>query len=254
MADFSDAAKRQLGYFHGLSKTPTEENQNVYESQYKSSHTVRLNEVWADEVAWAADIIAADAEAIANPAVTKYTLNILTEIPGSNGQSWYLNDSGLFVRPFISPVDVPHTVTNLPSHGYQLLLYRNDETLITPTEGSWNVDYYAGIIKFAEGYTPFDLGWGVPKVTVFVYTGQSSSTSLSVKTENFVLTTTDISNKYVELSSVPQVKEKVLIFVEGGMKGELDVDYTLVLSRIDWNGLLWENLLAVNDKLTIYYW
>ena len=257
MADFPDQAKRQLGYFHGLSKTPTESNQNVYESQYKSSHTVKSKEVWADSIAWAPDLATADTEASTNSAVTKYTLNPLTEIPGSNGQSWYLNISGAFIRPFISPVDVPHETTNLPSDGYQILLYQNDNTLITPTEGAWIVDYYAGIVKFAEGYTPANLGWGIPKLTCYVYTGNTlsgSSTSSTVKTEAFVLSSTDISSKYVTLTQVPQAKEKVLVFVENGLKGELNIDYDIITNTINWSGFSLESLLNIGDKLTVFYW
>ena len=255
MADFPDSAKRQLGFFHGLSKVPTESSQYVYESKYKSAHSVSSKDVWVDEIAYAETETEADNEASSNLAVQKYELNSLTMIPGSNGQSWYLDDNGTFVRPFISPVDIPHSQTNNPSFGYEIKLYDSNNNLITPTEGAWLVDYYAGIVKFAEGYTPSDLGWGTPKITCYVYTGKTLESSLNNQdVEIIILNNTDINNKYITLSRTPLDATDVLVFVDGGPKGEYDVDYTVSSNVITWSGLAWENLLEENDKLSILYW
>ncbi len=252
MAEFPDVAKRQLGFFHGLSKVPTSSTQQVYESKYKSAHSVKSNEIWSDPIAYAANTSAADAEATVNLAVTKYTLQSLTEIAGSNGQAWYLDNIGTFVRPFISPVDIPHPTTNSPSDGYQGLLYQSDNTIITPTEGSWLFDYYAGIVKFAEGFTPSDMGWGIPKISCYVYSGATGGNTEDV--EEFVLTGTNITNKYITLSNVPTTSTKVMIFINGGLKGQLNTDYHIVGNQINWNGDLWDGVLTSSDILTILYW
>ena len=254
MADFPDSAKRQLGFFHGLSKVPTESSQYVYESKYKSSHTITNRDVWTDTVAYAANETEADAEAASNLAVQKYILQNLTPIPGSNEQAWFLDDNGTFVRPFISPVDIPHPTTNEPSYGYEVKLYDSNNNLITPTEGAWVVDYYAGIIKFAENYTPSDLNWGNPKITCYVYVGSTLETSqLHSDVEIITLDNTIINNKYLTLSQTPKDPTDVLVFVEGGPKGEYNVDYTVSSNTISWSGLAWESLLEVNDKLSIVY-
>ena len=171
MATPLQATERQNAFFHSLSKATTNSTQYVFESKYKSAHSVKGSEIWADVISYCADSAAADAEATANAAVEKYTQVTLTEIPGSNGQAWYINNAGTFVRPWISPVDVPNSTTNAPSDGFQANLYTSTGTLVTPTAGVWFVDYYAGIVHFEVGSTPVDLGYGTPKITCYVYTG-----------------------------------------------------------------------------------
>lgn len=171
MATPLQATERQSAFFHSLSKATTNSTQYVFESKYKSAHSVKGSEIWADVISYCADSAAANAEATANAAVEKYTQVTLTEIPGSNGQAWYINNAGTFVRPWISPVDVPNSTTNAPSDGFQANLYTSTGTLVTPTAGVWFVDYYAGIVHFEVGSTPVDLGYGTPKITCYVYTG-----------------------------------------------------------------------------------
>ena len=171
MAAPLQATERQNAFFHSLSKVATNSTQYVFESKYKSAHSVKGSEIWADTIAYCANSAAADAEATANAAVKKYTQVALTEIPGSNGQAWYINKAGTFVRPWISPVDVPNSTTNDPSDGFQANLYTSTGTLVTPTAGVWFVDYYAGIVHFEVGSTPANLGYGTPKITCYVYTG-----------------------------------------------------------------------------------
>lgn len=171
MGSLSAAEQRKLAYFHALGKVMTENTQAVYESQYKSSHNVRLSEVWSDDIAYAVDYSAAVAEAGANSAVTLVYQGQLTQIFGSNGQAYNFFSGATFIRPWISPVDIPHPVTNLPSFGYEVRLFDGTGSEIYLTEGAWSVDYYAGIIHFSEGYTPADMGWGAIKATFFQYTG-----------------------------------------------------------------------------------
>ena len=172
MALFSAELQLKIAFFHTRNKVLTEDSQNPYESQYKSAHTQRKIEIWGTTINYCLDQSEADAEAVDNDAVTKYTLEDLTPIPGSNNQSWYLDDVGLHVNPWISPVDIPHEDTNAPSYGFQMTLFQQDGTLITPTEGRWVIDYYSGILQFEQGFTPVDMGWLLPiKGTIFAYTG-----------------------------------------------------------------------------------
>lgn len=190
MGSLSTAEQRQLAYFHSLSKTLTETTQNVYESKYKSSHNVTLNEVWNSSINYCSTYTDAVTEAGSNFAVTIFTKVELDMIYGSNGQAYtYIKDGtfkdnsypidergevttgGQFIRPWISPVDVPQTSTNEPSYGFEVRLFKGNGTEIYQTEGAWTVDYFSGIIHFAEGYTPSNMGWGSVKATFFQYTG-----------------------------------------------------------------------------------
>ena len=172
MGSLSAGEQRKLSYFHALGKTMTENTQAVYESKYKSSHNVRLTEIWSDDIAFADNYTLAVAESVSNSAVTLVELQQLTPIFGSNGQSYNFFSGSTFIRPWISPVDIPQINTNNPSNGYNVRLFRGDDSEIFLTQGAWAVDYYAGIIHFAEGSTPVDLGWGNIKATFFYYSGE----------------------------------------------------------------------------------
>ena len=213
MATPLQATERQNAFFHSLSKATTNSTQYVFESKYKSAHSVKGSEIWADVISYCADSAAADAEATANAAVEKYTQVTLTEIPGSNGQAWYINNAGTFVRPWISPVDVPNSTTNAPSDGFQANLYTSTGTLVTPTAGVWFVDYYAGIVHFEVGSTPVDLGYGTPKITCYVYTGaygagttgidfSSYEEVTALENDDFILISRGGSLKKIKVSNV----------------------------------------------------
>jgi hypothetical protein len=198
MSELSQNEQRKLAYFHTLGKVMTENTQELYETKYKSSHNIRYNEIWIDDITYAPDYLTAYAESLSNSAVTVFENVILDMIYGSNGQTYcyvkngtfkddtypisergQVTSGGTFIRPLISPFDVPNLITNEPSLGYSLILYRGDDATdgnpgdqIFLTDGSWVVDYYSGIIHFAQGYTPIDLGWGSIKATFFQYTGK----------------------------------------------------------------------------------
>lgn len=172
MASLSSNEQRRMAYFHSLSKVMTENvNQDVYNSIYKSAHSVRLIDIWSDNINYCVTFNDAYNESLINSAITFYSAVTLTSIPGSNNMSWYFNSGGTFIRPWVSPVDVPNNITNLPSYGFEMKLYTSGGTQIGMTTGAWSVDYYAGIIHFGQGYTPIDLGWGIPKASFFQYSG-----------------------------------------------------------------------------------
>lgn len=222
MATPLQATERQNAFFHSLSKATTNSTQYVFESKYKSAHSVKGSEIWADVISYCADSAAADAEATANAAVEKYTQVTLTEIPGSNGQAWYINNAGTFVRPWISPVDVPNSTTNAPSDGFQANLYTSTGTLVTPTAGVWFVDYYAGIVHFEVGSTPVDLGYGTPKITCYVYTGAYGAGTSSGGTLTGL---TDVPDSYATHAGkylVVNNTEDGIEFVATGSTSELE--------------------------------
>ena len=222
MATPLQATERQNAFFHSLSKATTNSTQYVFESKYKSAHSVKGSEIWADVISYCADSAAADAEATANAAVEKYTQVTLTEIPGSNGQAWYINNAGTFVRPWISPVDVPNSTTNAPSDGFQANLYTSTGTLVTPTAGVWFVDYYAGIVHFEVGSTPVGLGYGTPKITCYVYTGAYGAGTSSGGTLTGL---TDVPDSYATHAGkylVVNNTEDGIEFVATGSTSELE--------------------------------
>jgi hypothetical protein len=151
----------------------TEHSQYFFESKYKSAHSVRAQDIWVNDITYCATEALADEFAGSGDVVTKFIQQALTMVPGSNGEAWYLESGSEFMRPWVSPVDVPNPLTNEPSYGFQAKLYREAGDLIFPTEGVWFIDYYAGIVIFEQGSTPAQKGYGIPKITCFVYTGDT---------------------------------------------------------------------------------
>lgn len=174
----SENEQRRLAYFHAMSKTMTVDSQKISNSLYKSSHNVRMQEIWLSEIIPCSTYAEAVAQSVINNAVTLHTGATLIQLAGSNGQGWYFTSGGKFIRPWIDPVDVPFPDTYLPSTGFTAMLFRGDDatkgipgTQISPLEGAWITEYYAGIIHCGVGNTPQDLGWGTIKATFFEYSG-----------------------------------------------------------------------------------
>lgn len=233
MGSLSTNEQRKLAYFHALSKTMTEGTQEVYETRYKSSHNVTLNEIWADNIYFAADYTTAVAESLTNSAVTLFEQVEMDMIYGSNGQAYsyisggtykdssyplpergQLTSGSTYIRPWIAPTDIPHPITNDPSSGYALRLFRGNNTEIFLTEGAWAVDYYAGVIHFAQGSTPTDLGWGAIKATFFQYsgnygasgtTGGFTSAIFNSGTSQLVFNSGETTETILDLSSLNNV-------------------------------------------------
>jgi hypothetical protein len=237
MGSLSSNEQRKLAYFHALSKTMTEGTQEVYETRYKSSHNVTLNEVWFDNIYYAADYTTAVAESLTNSAVTLFYQVTMDMIYGSNGQAYsyisggtykdssypalergQLTSGATFIRPFIAPTDVPHPQTNDPSYGYALRLFRGDDATsgvpgseIYPTEGAYTIDYYSGVIHFALGYTPTNMGWGSIKSTFFCYTGSYgtsgsfASALFNSGTSQIIFNSGETTETILDLSSLNNV-------------------------------------------------
>ena len=172
MAQYSSQLKQNVAYFNALNKMLTEGSQYPFESKYRSLPNIPGSSIWTDIVPFCQ--LAADADSFVNTNPTigkKFTQVSLTPIPGSNNQAWYIDDAGKFVTHWIAPTDIPHTLTNDPSDGFQASLFTSANVLVPPTNGKWNIFYAQGIVLFEAGSTPIDLGWGIPKITCYAYVG-----------------------------------------------------------------------------------
>lgn len=201
--------KLETSFFHVLGKVFIKQGQNVFESEYKSSHNISKTEIWTDDVPYAATIVDADTNNTNLTQITKYSDVRLYPLQGSNQQVWYFdsnaatfgtsdaNASGFkpqtFVRPWISPVDSPSPTDSSPSYGYSVILKDANGTTIGSGDGTWEIDFYAGMIKFGVGKTPNIAGWGIstspayntaddsnyPTLTFYAYTGRYLSDTLT---------------------------------------------------------------------------
>lgn len=176
----SESLQISYGFFHSNEATQIEQSQSTYQSQYKSGHVIFPKDILLDPLDYCADANAVDEFILNNPGIiTRYASFSLTQVPGSNSQSWYIEDNGKWMKPIITPNISPDPNTNAPSYGFAFNLYKEDGTLIFPFSGVWWIDAYQGIVKFEKGYTPADLGYGTPKISCYVYTGQTLESRLS---------------------------------------------------------------------------
>lgn len=178
--------KRKLAYFHAMSNKMLSSTQNVHETLYKSSHNITYDDIWSDEIGYADTYADALIEANTNDAVTLFENVQLLEMPNSNNESYCYFHNSIFIKSWISPIDVPLFGTLNPSNGYKVKLYKENGSEVLTTEGDWSVDYYAGIINFSIGFTPIDLGWGNITVTFFQYSGAKGIPTKITNTYNTV--------------------------------------------------------------------
>jgi len=75
-----------------------------------------------------------------------------------------------------------------------------------------------------------------------------------VNFEKFILNTTDISNKYIDLLMAPKSNDSLNLFVDGGGKGLLDTDYTVSGTRIDWGSREYDGILEIGDIISTVCW
>lgn len=180
MAQPSATLQQKAAFFHGLGRVLTEENQYIFESQYASSHVMFVKDILGETVPFCADEATADAFVAANPSIVKkYTQATLVQVPNTNGQAWYIQDSGEWMKPILNEILIQNPTTNAPAIGFMPKLYSGvDNSLVSPGTGVWWVDPFAGMVRFGSGYTPSDLGIGTPKLTCFVYIGKTLTEKL----------------------------------------------------------------------------
>lgn len=69
----------------------------------------------------------------------------------------------------------------------------------------------------------------------------------------FTLDSTDISNKFIILSSTPQDSSKVLLSVITGIDQDNGTDYSVTGTTLSWNALGLDSLLEAGMKLVVTY-
>jgi len=180
MGSPSDNLQNKYSYFHSVGKTLTEESQFTFNSAYKSGHVIFPADVLTDDIPYLSSTTEVDAYISGNPGILKkYTLKELTELTGSNGQSWYIEDGGQWIKPIMVPSLAPDPTPNDPSNGFIVNLYESDDTFIPPTDGVFWIDAFQGLVKFEEGFTPSDQGYGNIKISCYAYIGGTLSEEIS---------------------------------------------------------------------------
>jgi len=162
--------QRKAGFFHSLGKVLTESTKFAGNEKYKSAHNVLSGEVWIDEIPPApiyVDAINADGDIVKVVGKGLGIDSILYPLAGSNYQTWFLDlgnptytlggfePSENWAKPLINPSDISNDA-GAPSFGYELSIYRPDDSLASYDNAFYDIDYFAGLVRFDPGRTPID--------------------------------------------------------------------------------------------------
>jgi hypothetical protein len=181
MPNTNSDIQRKAGFFHSLGKVITEDANSAGNEKYKSAHNVRSNEVWMDSISYAPT--SASASQYADGIIVKQVGSAsgvvdvqnnfssplyLYPLTQTNYQTWFMDTgtpsaavdgfvpSSEWVKPLIGPVDVPNSA-GAPSTGYNLIMFRpNGTNTISYSNAYYEVDYFAGLIRFQLGNTPVE--------------------------------------------------------------------------------------------------
>ena len=83
--------------------------------------------------------------------------------------------------------------------------------------------------------------------------GPPGPSGSAVYIDRITLNSTDITNKYVTLSTTPTSVSSVLLEVIGGISQDYLADFSVSGSTLTWNGLGLDGILAVGDKLIVQF-
>ena len=165
----SEISRERSAFYHVANRAQTRADQRIYNTTINSSgiddavvqayrSVLPFEGLKADVDTWIA----------ANSGVIEKHDNVaLTELLGSNGQTWYIEKDGERVRTFIAEQFLVDLSNNTVPNAYVFELYRGDGTRIPPATYDWWVIPDEGLIRFEEGATPADLGIGTPSATVY---------------------------------------------------------------------------------------
>lgn len=70
---------------------------------------------------------------------------------------------------------------------------------------------------------------------------------------NFTLTPTDISNKFITLTTAPTDPAKTVVLVIGGDAQEYAVDFTLSGTQLSWSSLGLDGVLVSGDRVVVQF-
>ncbi len=181
MSNQNSNLQRTAAFYHSLGKVQTEYNNLVGNELYKSAHNVRSTEVWMDSISYAPTVGSASqygdgvvVRQVGSSSTAPDNISIfstpvfLYPLAQSNYQTWFIDTgtpsavvdgfvpSSDWVKPLINPSDVPNS-SGAPSFGYELIMYQRDGvTPIAYGSAYYDVDYFAGLVRFDINKTPID--------------------------------------------------------------------------------------------------
>jgi len=185
MALPSDPTMLRTSFFHaGGQRSFHRDGQQIYESYFPSLGVIWAEQVKVPSVPLPLNTISqaqVDAWITTNPGILrKYNMWPLTPDPVSNNQTYYIVDvpNGGVQKPIVQEQLLTDPATAQPSGGFAVLLFQGvggatPGAPISPTAGRWFVSPDEGFVHFEVGFTPVDMGWGIPEIICYVYIGDT---------------------------------------------------------------------------------
>ena len=167
--------------FHKYSRAPLADGQlHISQAMLRSGHNVSWSDVRAQDIppCQAQDALVDQNGNVVQRwrAVLKFWHRAqLTQIFGSNGQSWWLISQTDPVNGFIDPADklVESRVLSL---GYAPIIYGSkpgSDQLQKISSNHWMFEAFSGVLSFNSGQTPRDLGYDKIYIEAFSYIGKT---------------------------------------------------------------------------------
>lgn len=166
----TELSRERTGFFHAANRALTRADQNIYNTTINSSGLDKDQaQLYKSFVPFTNLQSEVDTWIAQNPNfINKQDKVSLTELAGSNGQTWFITVNGERALPLLTEQFLVDLSTNTVPNAYVFELYDSAGTRIPPTTGDWWVVPDEGLVRFEAGSTPADMGWGVPQVTCYV--------------------------------------------------------------------------------------
>lgn len=268
MATFSDVVKTDYSWKLGLNKSRSAAAAQFYEETIPAVVDIHAADIYAES-------IPSTPPASTSSVVKKWypsgesgddwiVLTMDRKVP--NGQAWVaLNswnaswssgsgDVSQILKNFVSPKYGP---------GYTVRVFDGSNNEIPILDDSnWIFDYKSGVLTFET--TRSETGStsaACIKIKVYQYVGKTisdvqASENIILEVEQYTLSATNITNKYVTLAYPPKVYTEVTLDIIGGPAQEFGVDFEVLVGsqqQVTWNGKALESLLLEGDIIRVTY-
>lgn len=131
---------------------------------------------------------------------------------------------------------------------------------VQPGAGGSGVTTYATFADLPTSPADGTLAVTLDTHTVYLWDADSSMWlvvsspgTIPYVVDLFTLSPTDITNKFVTLSSAPIPANKTILNVIGGPVQDYGTDFTVTGTQLSWSSLFLDGLLVSGDKLIVQY-
>lgn len=128
-------------------------------------------------------------------------------------------------------------------------------------EGSGTIPTYPTFSAFPPTAADGSLALALDTDNLYAFNGTSMmwvliaspSSTVNYAVNRFTLTPTDITNKFVTLTSAPTLSTSTVLNIIGGVVQDYGTDFSVSGSQLSWSGLFLDGVLIAGDKLIVQF-